>query len=416
MRKLGSVGLVVSTTAVLLLATACGGSSTSEDSSEAAPAASSEAAPAASSEAAPAESAPAESAPAESAAPAVDATQILVGELPFDITDYCGDKPMKVGILDAYGGNGWAVGKKALLEKLAGQCPNVEEILYVDSNFDVQQYIAGVDSLVAQGANVIETFNPFGQAPVEAFRKAQEAGVLVGNGNAIPGDAKVPTDLTSNIIPDLQGEAEVWVEWLTRATNNEGKIAYIGGPAGNTFDVPSLAAVQKAIENQGSGIEIVTPEPVAGNWDPATTQQAMTGLLQQNPDINGVILTYTATGPAILRAYDAAGLPYPALTGQSSSMEFICMVSDTLAKDPEFAAQSLDASPNLHALDLAKLFAAYQGIAAPELGPTDADTLIVYPEYVNTLDGAIPACDPAIPPSADLSQAMTAEEMAAVFQ
>ncbi|MEI8056560.1 MAG: substrate-binding domain-containing protein [Actinomycetes bacterium] len=393
MRKLVPV---VALAAIPLLLAACSSSS---------PAPSSSSAPAASS---------ASAAPSDTAVVA-DATVIEVGKLPFDITMYCGTKPMVVGILDAYGGNGWAQGKKALLEKLSKSCPNVTDVLYVDANFDLAKYIAGVDSLVAQGANVIETFDPFGTAANAAFLKAQKAGVLVGNANAIPGDGTVPATLTSDVIPDLQAEAEIWVKWLTRATDNKGKIAYIGGPAGNTFDVPSLEAVKKAIVNQGSGIVVVTPEPVAGNWDPATTQQAMTGLLQKNPDINGVILTYTATGPAILRAYDAANLPYPALTGQSSSMEFVCMVGTAQKKDAKFQAQSLDGSPNLHGLDLAKLFAAFQGVSAPELGATDTDTLISYPEYVNSLDGVMPACDPNTPPSADLSTALSAEEMAAVF-
>ena len=394
MRKLGPV---VALAAASLLLAACGSSSTTAPSSSAA-------------------STPAESPSATESMPAVvDATVIQVGALPYDISKYSGTKPMVVGILDAYGGNGWAQGKKALLEKLSMTCPNVTDVLYVDANFDVAKYIAGVDSLVAQGANVIETFDPFGTAANAAFAKAQKAGVLVGNGNAIPGEGVVPVTMTSNVVPDLQAEAEIWVKWLTRATDNKGKIAYIGGPAGNTFDVPSLAAVVKAIANQGSGITVVTPEPVAGNWDPATTQQAMTGLLQKDPSINGVILTYTATGPAILRAYDAANLPYPALTGQSSSMEFVCMVGTAQKKDAKFQAQSLDASPNLHALDLAKLFAAFQGISAPELGATDGDTLISYPEYVNSLDGIMPTCDPKTPPSADLSTALSAEEMAAVF-
>jgi ribose transport system substrate-binding protein len=399
MRRMHAAAIVPAV-GLLLLASACSSSSTSTTPSEAAAPASSEAAAPASSEA---------------AAPAADATQIMLGELPFDITNYCGTKPMVVGILDAYGGNGWAVGKKAILEKLSAQCPNVTDVLYVDSNFDVQQYIAGVDSLVAQGANVIETFDAFGQAPVEAFRKAQAAGVLIGNGNAIPGDAKVPADVTANVIPDMQQEAEIWVEWLTKATNNAGKIAYIGGPAGNLFDVPSLAAVNKAIANQGSGITVVTPEPVAGNWDPAATQQAVTGLLQKDPSINGIISTYTATIPAIMRAYEAAGVPYPAITGQSASMEAVCEVGKAVKKDPKFQVQSLDGSQNLHALSLAKLFAAFQGIAAPELGPTDGDTLISYPSYINTLEGVLPACDSSVPPSADLSGALTKEESAAAF-
>ena len=125
MRKMHAAAIIPAV-GLLLLASACSSSSTSTTPSEAA-------APASSQAAAPASS--------EAAAPAVDGTQIMLGELPFDITNYCGTKPMVVGILDAYGGNGWAVGKKAILEKLSAQCPNVTDVLYVDSNFDVQQYI-----------------------------------------------------------------------------------------------------------------------------------------------------------------------------------------------------------------------------------------------------------------------------------
>jgi len=401
MRKM-HVAVMAPAIGLMLLATACSSSSTSSTSSAA--------------EAPASNAAPAESMPASEAAPAAaTGTEIQIGALPFDITKYCGTKPMVVGILDSYGGNGWAVGKNAILRGLAAQCPNVTDVLYVDSGFDTQKYIAGVDSLVAQGANVIETFDAFGQAPVDAFAKAQAAGVLVGTGNAIPGDAKVPAGVTSNVIPDMAIEANQWVEWLTKATNNKGKIAYIGGPAGNLFDVPSLAAVNQAIKDQGSGITVVTPEPVAGNWDPAATQQAMSGLLQKNPDINGVILTYTATIPAVMRAYKAAGLPYPAITGQSSSMEAVCEIGKARKADPKFQVQSLDASANLHALDLAKLFAAFQGISAPELGAIDADTLITYPSYINTLDNVLPECDATVPPSADLSAALSKEAAAKAF-
>ena len=399
MRKLGSV--VVLSVAPLLLLTACGGSSTPSASRTT------------TASSAPSSEAP--SAPTSTGAAAANGTVIQVGQLPFDVTKYCGTKPMVVGILDAYGGNGWAQGKKALLTKLSKQCSNVSKVLYVDANLDLQKYIAGISSLVAQGANVIETFEAFGQAPIAAIAKARAAGVVVGSANAIPGKATVPADLDSNVIPDLQKEAEIWVKWLTAATNNAGKVAYIGGPAGNTFDVPSLAAVKKAIANQSSGIKIVTNEPVVGNWDPATTQQAMTGLLQKDKTINGVILSYTATGPAILRAYDAANVAYPAITGQSNSMEFVCSVGKALKKDPKFAAQSLDGSPNLHALDLARLFAAYQGVSAPELGAAKADTLVDYTGYVDTSAQKVPACDPTVPPSADLTTALPLPELKAAF-
>lgn len=341
---------------------------------------------------------------------------VKAGALNFDFTKYCPTKSTTVAILDGYGGNAWAVGKRAMLTKLAKSCPKVTKVLYADANGDVQKYISAVNSLVAQGANVLETFDLFGQPPVSAFSRAQRQGVLVGEANAVPGTGRVPKDLTSVVVPDFDSGAALWVKFLTKATNNAGKIAYIGGPAGNLFDGPALAAVQKAIKDQGSGIQVVTSEPQVGNWDPATTQQVMTGLLQKNPAINGVILSYTATGPAVIRAYQAAKLPLPAISGQSSSMELICQTHKLQPTNKTLQVQSLDGSANLDAIALAKILSVYSGKSAPELGPDNDYTRVTYAAYVDTVSGVLPACDSSLPPGADLSMALDKADMAAAFR
>ena len=398
MRKLRSVGIIPAV-AVVLLATACGTSSTPNSASK---------------------TPNASGAPSSSAAPSstgtdADPITIKVGKLNFDFTKYCPSKPTVVAILDGYGGNAWAVGKRAMLTKLAKSCPNVTKVLYADANGDVQKYIAAIGSFVAQGANVIETFDLFGQAPVPAFTKAQKQGVLIGEANAVPGTGQVPGDLTSVVIPDFDKEAAIWVEFLTKATNNKGQIAYVGGPAGNLFDGPALAAVQKAVKDQGSGIQIVTPESLVGAWDPATTQQVTTGLLQKNSKVNGVILSYTATGPAVIRAFVAAGLPLPAIAGQSSSMELVCLVHSKQPTNPTFQVQSLDATANLDAIALAKILSVRSGIQAPELGPDNGVTQVTYAQYINTVTGVLPACDSSVPPGADLSMALDKADLLAAF-
>jgi ribose transport system substrate-binding protein len=210
------------------------------------------------------------------------------------------------------------------------------------------------------------------------------------------------------VVPDFDSTAEATVKFMTQATDDKGRIAYVGGPAGNLFDGPQIAAIQKAIEEQGSGIELITgDEPLVGAWDPATTQQVMAGQLQTDPDIQGVINSYMATAPAVVRAFEAAHVPMPAMTGQSSSMELVCM-----AKDYKGELQSLDGTPNLHALDLAKLLAKWSGIDAPELGPTDAYTTVTLADYINTLNDVLPDCDPSVPPGADFSTAMDPADLA----
>lgn len=340
--------------------------------------------------------------------------KVLAGELNFEFTDYCGDKPVVVGVLDGFGGNAWATGKSALVRQLAESCPNVTEVKYADAGGDVQKYIAAINSFVAQGVNIIETFDYMGQPTVPAFRTAQQRGVLVGNANAIPGNGEVPTDFTSVVVPDFDGNAKQWVKFLTEATDDKGRIAYVGGPAGNLFDAPQIEAIEKAIEEQGSGIQLVSTEPLVGAWDPATTQQVVAGLIQNDPDIQGVINSYTATGPAVVRAFEAAKLPLPAMTGQSSSMELVCMARDY--QDKGLKIQSLDGTPNLHAIDLAKLLAKWSEIDAPELGPTDAYTTVTLADYINTEKDILPECDPSVPPGADFSQAMDPADLAAALE
>lgn len=341
--------------------------------------------------------------------------KIMAGKLNFDFSKYCGTKPVVVGVLDGYGGNAWATGKSALVKQLAKSCPNVKDVKYADAGGDVQKYISAINSFVAQGVNVIETFDYMGQPTVPAFRQAQQRGVLVGNANALPGNGKVPTDFTSNVVPDFDGNAKQWVEFLTKATSNKGVIAYVGGPAGNLFDQPQIQAIQKAIQTQGSGIQLVTgSQPLVGAWDPATTQQVVAGFLQKNPKVTGIINSYTATGPAVVRAFQAAGLPLPAMTGQSSSMELVCLAHDLKSKGLQ--VQSLDGTPNLHAIDLAKLLAKWSGIKAPELGPTDAYTTVTLADYIDTAKDILPSCDKSVPPGADFSEAMDPAALAAALK
>jgi ribose transport system substrate-binding protein len=169
MRRLMAVGSVA-VTATLLLA-ACGDTNKSSDSSSNG-----------------SSNGSSDASSSGAAEPAGDDSPLktLAGKLNFNFTDYCGDKPVVVGVLDGYGGNAWATGKSALVKQLAESCPNVTAVKYADAGGDVQKYIAAINSFVAQGVNVIETFDYMGEPTVPAFRTAQQRGVLVGNANALP--------------------------------------------------------------------------------------------------------------------------------------------------------------------------------------------------------------------------------------
>jgi ribose transport system substrate-binding protein len=342
--------------------------------------------------------------------------QLQIGELNFDMSKYCGEKPTVVGAIDGFGGNTWRVETRALIEKTAKECPNVTEVKYFDANLDPEKFNSTVSAWAAQGVNIIVAFDDFGQSAVPAFKAAQLAGVKVVTDNAIPGNAQIPGDVTAAVIPDFEKGGKEWVEFLNEATKEKGQIALIGGPAGNQFDTPSQEAMEKAIEETGAGVEFVESEPVVANWELAKTQQVTAALLNKYPDLNGVVLTAMFAAPAVNRAFEAAGKPLPAIAGQSSSNEVICEIHEKQQKEPNYNVFSLDGSAQQAALALAKGMAAYQEIEAPELGPTDEPTKANYKVYIDTLKDMLPACEKSLPGGADLSTALTKSEIEEVVK
>jgi ribose transport system substrate-binding protein len=379
---------------------ACGGSSSSSTGSEAN---SSEAST-------PSEpgSEPAETEPTSSES---EVGQLKIGELNFEFTKYCGEKPMKIGLIDGFGGNTWRVQVHAMEEKLANECPNVEEFKYFDANLESEKFNSTIAAWASQGVNVIQAYPDFGQLSVPAFAAATAQGVFIGTDNSVPGNATVPTDIAAGIVPNFEIGSKEWVEFLDKATKGTAKVVYIGGPAGNLFDGPAIEEMKKAIEETGADVELVESEPVAGNWESAKTQQATSQMLAKYPEINGVVLSYMATAPAVIRAFESAGRPLPTIVGQSSSNEVVCEIQKLRKKDPNFNLFSLDGSGNQGPLALAKAMAAYQEIEAPELGPTNELTQSNYAEYINTLTNKIPKCVISIPAGADLSMAQTQKEV-----
>ncbi len=359
---------------------------------------------------------PSSSGPGDASATSASGTVLEVGKLPFDIKKYCGTKPFSAGEIDGYGGNPWRIEVKTMIENLAKQCPNNTGFKYFDAAGNLQQYNSTISSWATEGVKIIGTYDDFGVSAVPTFRSAQRSGALIVTNNGQLGDANVPNDVTAVVLPSFDDAAKAWVDFLTKATDNKGKVVLIGGPPGNLTDPPAIAGIKKAIAASGSGIQLVEDKPQFASWTPAMTQQVMSSLLASHPDIDGVVLTYMAMAPAVIRAYQAAHLPLPAIAGQTSSNEVVCDTAAWKKASETFQAFSLDASGNQAALAFAKGLAKFEGIHAPELGPTDAYTTSNYVPYIDTLNGKMPSCESTLPPGADLSMALTSAQVAAALK
>jgi ribose transport system substrate-binding protein len=384
--------------AVGLVVTACGSSSSSSSSEGSAP------------------ETETESEGESSGGETGDIGTLDVGKLNFEMSKYCGTKPTKVGLIDGYGSITWRVQVRALNEKVAKECPNVTEVKYYSAEGDPEKFNSTLSSWPAQGVNVILANPDFGQASVPAFRAAQQAGATVVTSTNLPGTATIPTDVTAAYLQNNENGAKEFVEFLDKATKGTAKVVEIGGAAGTTIDAQIVEGMEKAIEETGADVEMIESEPVASNWEPGKTQQVTASLLSKYPDLNGIVMTYIATVPSVIRAFEAAGKPLPTIAGESSSMEVVCEVAKWKKSDPGFNLFSIDATGNQPPLALARGMAAYQGIEAPELGTADELTYSNYSKYIDTLAGEVPECVTSIPPGADLSMAQTQQEVEKLSQ
>ena len=87
-----------------------------------------------------------------------------------DIGPMCGTKPMIVGLSDGYGGNTW---RKTALEELKNElshCTNVTRFIYSNANGDPQKASSDINSMVAQGANVLIVDPDFGPSQIPSMR------------------------------------------------------------------------------------------------------------------------------------------------------------------------------------------------------------------------------------------------------
>ncbi len=321
------------------------------------------------------------------------------------ITDFCGDKPIQVALADGFGGNSLRKIMRRQFELEAAKCPNITKTIYTDANSDPQKYASDINGLVAQGVNVIITLDDFGPAALPALRKATQAGVVVVPYKSNPG-GMAGTDYEVFVSEDSNSVGKEWADWGARILHGKGQVAMLGGTPGNALSTAFLDGYKKAAPD---GLKLVQNDPITTNWTIAGMQQAVTGLLTQHADTGLLLADYGATIPAIARAYAAAGKPLVPIAVTASSNEVGCAWEGLKAKNPDFELLSIDGTGNVPKIALRKAVAAAQGLKDPE------SPLVKLSVFIDTKNGKMPTCNPALPPDADLSADLTPEQMKEVF-
>lgn len=324
----------------------------------------------------------------------------------YDITKVCGDKPVILGVADGFGGDSWRKLKNGEVASEAAKCPNIKQIYYTDASGDPQKANSDINSLVARGVNVLLVLPDLPAAQMPAMRQAVRAGVTV-----IPYlpklDGKPGVDYTANVYINYPNVAYGSADWLSKVVKT-GNIIYLGGPAGNPVSQVQFDAFLERMKAHPE-LKLLEDHYIVSNWSAADTQKAMAGLIAKYGQIDGVAADYAPVAYAAVRSFQEAGLKVPAIATAASNNEVNCAYLNDRKADKGWEYLTRDGGLSIVRFALRRGMAEYQGIES------DEPHIMLFEPHADSTAGMDPKCDPLMPPDADLSSALTTEELNKVF-
>ncbi|GAA2228404.1 ABC transporter substrate-binding protein [Herbiconiux moechotypicola] len=326
-----------------------------------------------------------------------------------DISAFCGDDDLTVALADGFGGNSWRKITRAIFEEEAAKCPNITKVLYTDAQGDTQKAISDINSLVAQGVDVIVTFVDGGEALLPTIQKATEAGVkvvpYVGSPGGTPG-----VDYVDFVSEDINTYGKNLAEWTIEKMGGEGNLVMLGGIAGNSYSQAVFDGVMEAVE-ANPGITLLNEDgPVATDWEPGKTQQVVAGLITKYGDIDGIVADYGGGSVGGIRAFEAAGKPLPVWSANDSN-EFACLWYQYKDAQPTYQIAT-ESSRNW-----VVTAALHKGLAAANGLPNDEPSTYNLEIIEDSTDpDKQPKCESELPPDAILSSGLSVDSLKKLFQ
>lgn len=173
-----------------------------------------------------------------------------------------------------------------------------------DPNWDIAAGAQAITDLIssADKPDVLIVHAPDLQSYTRLFKRAQEAGIYVLQ---IDNRTNYPTDafLGSDWHRLGQLEAEAVVKGCGQTSTR--KIGLIQGDQVNSSSLDQYAGIQSVLKDHPDFTIVGQPD---SNWDTNTARSVATTLLQQNPDVCGVIDFWDGTATGTAAAIRDAGL------------------------------------------------------------------------------------------------------------
>jgi ABC-type sugar transport system substrate-binding protein len=210
----------------------------------------------------------------------------------------------KVGFAQTESNNPWRIAQtesmKAEAEKLGHQ------FVYTDAAGSAAKQVADVNSMIAQGVDVI-FLAPREEKPlIPAVMAAKKAGipVILLDRTVDPSLAKPGADYLTFIGSDFVEEGKRIAEWLIQNANGKTKIIELEGTTGSSPANDRKKGFDDAIKAAG-GFEIVASQ--SGDFARDKGRQVAEALLQAHPDANVIYAHNDEMAMGAISAIEAAG-------------------------------------------------------------------------------------------------------------
>jgi ribose transport system substrate-binding protein len=328
-----------------------------------------------------------------------------------DISEFCGDEPIKVAFADGFGGNSWRKTTRAIFEAEAAKCDNITDIIYTDAQADTQKAISDINSLVAQGVNVIVSFTDGGEALLPTIRKATEAGVAFVPIIACPG-GEPGVDYVDCVSENVDTYGYGLALWTIDQMGGEGNLLMTGGQAGNPYSQAVYDGVKRAVAENPDIVllnEQLGDTFVDTGWEPGKTKQVMAGLITQFGEIDGIVADYGGGSVGGIEAFVDAGKPLPVWSANDSN-QFACLWYQYKDTQPTFQIATMSSRNWVSIPALHKGLATFNGLVNTE--PAIYNLEIIED---STNPDMMPVCEEDLPNDAINSSGLSVEQLKALF-
>jgi ribose transport system substrate-binding protein len=210
-----------------------------------------------------------------------------------------------------------------------------------DPHFSADAGAQALTSLIAEKPDIIVVHNPDIQSYAKLLKRAEEAGIHV-----------IQINMRSNYNSDVYvgadwigiGEAEAKGVIDKCGAGTSGKIAVLQGQPTSGSDSGMMKGVENALSKHP---EIKTVANVAGEWDATKAHAVISTVIQQNPDLCGIIGFWDVMDLGAAAAIKESGKPIVLVTSGGGEQ----MACDNVEKgvfDKEIAYQVMDQGRDLN--------------------------------------------------------------------